>query len=127
MTPAGTAHYVYDLADHLVAELTDSGTTPREYIWLDDIPLAVVAYVDTPSPNLYYVRADHLNRPLKMTDGTEGRSVGCGLQSVRRPSTRSPAQHLTICASRPILPHDLLGFVDGPSGRRVRAPEELKT
>jgi RHS repeat-associated protein len=71
MTPAGTTHYVYDFAGHLIAESTDTGTTTREYIWLDDMPLAVVADVDTPSPNLYYVHADHLDRPLKMTDGTE--------------------------------------------------------
>ena len=30
---------------------TASATT-REYVWLDDIPLAVVADVDTASPNL---------------------------------------------------------------------------
>ena len=71
MTPAGTTHYVYDLAGHLIAESTDTGTTTREYVWLNDMPLAVVADVDTPSPNLYYVHADHLDRPLKMTDGTE--------------------------------------------------------
>jgi RHS repeat-associated protein len=71
MTPAGTTHYVYDRDGHLIAEATNTGTTTREYVWLDDMPLAVVADVDTASPNLYFVHADHLDRPLKMTDGTE--------------------------------------------------------
>ena len=71
MTPAGTTHYVYDLAGHLIAESTDTGSTVREYVWLDDLPLAVVADIDTMSPNLNFVHADHLDRPLKMTDGTE--------------------------------------------------------
>jgi RHS repeat-associated protein len=42
-----------------------------EYVWLDDMPLAVVANVDTSSPSLYFVHADHLNRPIRMTDGSE--------------------------------------------------------
>jgi RHS repeat-associated protein len=71
MVPAGTTHYVYDRDGHLIAEATNTGTTTREYIWLHDMPLAVVADVDTASPNLYFVHADHLERPLKMTDGTE--------------------------------------------------------
>jgi RHS repeat-associated protein len=71
MTPAGTTHYVYDRAGHLIAEATNTGTTTREYIWFDDMPLAAVADVDTASPNLYYVHTDHLDRPLKMTDGSQ--------------------------------------------------------
>jgi RHS repeat-associated protein len=69
MTPAGTTHYVYDLAGHLIAEASDTGATLREYVWLDELPLAVVADVDTMSPNLYFVHADHLDRPVKMTNG----------------------------------------------------------
>jgi RHS repeat-associated protein len=71
MTPAGTTHYVYDLAGRLIAEASDTGATLREYVWLDDLPLAVVADVDTASPNLYFVHADQLDRPVKMTDGSK--------------------------------------------------------
>lgn len=71
MTPAGTTHYAYDQQGHLLVEASNSGNTVREYIWLDDMPLAVVADVDTVSPKLWYVHADHLNRPIKMTDGTK--------------------------------------------------------
>ncbi len=68
MTPAGTTHYLYDRAGHLLVEADDTGQTLREYVWLDDMPLAVVADVNTTTPNLYYVHADHLNRPIEMTD-----------------------------------------------------------
>jgi hypothetical protein len=43
----------------------------REYVWLNDMPLAVVADVDTTSPQLWFVHADHLERPIKMTDGSK--------------------------------------------------------
>jgi len=35
------------------------------------MPLVVVADVNTASPNLYFVHADHLNRPIKMTDAAQ--------------------------------------------------------
>jgi YD repeat-containing protein len=71
MSPAGTTHYVYDLSGRLIAEATNTGQTVREYIWLDDMPLGVVADVDTPSPKLWFVHPDHIDRPVKMTDGTQ--------------------------------------------------------
>jgi YD repeat-containing protein len=49
MTPAGTTHYVYDLAGRLLVEVDDNGQTLREYVWLDDMPLAVVSDVNTMS------------------------------------------------------------------------------
>jgi RHS repeat-associated protein len=70
MTPAGTTHYIYDTAGHLLAEASGTGTFLTEYIWLDDLPLAIEANLDT-SQNLYFVHADHLNRPLRMTDASE--------------------------------------------------------
>jgi RHS repeat-associated protein len=67
MTPAGTAHYVQDLDGRPIVEAA-GGAMLREYVWLDDMPLAVFADLDTASPQLYYVHPDHLNRPLRMTD-----------------------------------------------------------
>ena len=69
-TVNGSVHYIYDQADHIIAEV-DGSTAPqtlREYIWLDDQPIAVVSNVNTASPQLLYVHADHLNRPVMMTD-----------------------------------------------------------
>ncbi|HYB83300.1 MAG TPA: RHS repeat-associated core domain-containing protein [Mycobacterium sp.] len=70
LTPSGTTHYLYDLSGRLMAEASSSGTILTEYAWVDDLPLAVFANLDTAAPNLWYVHADHLNRPIKMTDGT---------------------------------------------------------
>lgn len=78
MTPSGrstrsftydavTTLYVHDLDDHIIAETDTSGQTLREYIWLGDIPLAVVDKVATGAPVIYYVHADHLGRPARMT------------------------------------------------------------
>jgi uncharacterized protein RhaS with RHS repeats len=71
MTPAGTTHYLYDLAGHLLVEADDTGQTLREYVWLDDMPLAVVSDVNTSSPNLYYVHADQIDTPVQITDGSK--------------------------------------------------------
>ena len=74
--PAGTVHYIYDTQGHLSAEADGTtGATLREYIWLAsndntpvDLPLALVTAVNTASPVLSMVHADHLGRPIRMTD-----------------------------------------------------------
>ena len=62
-----TTLYIHDLDDHIIAETDASGTTLREYIWVDDLPLAVVANANV-TPAIYYVHTDHLLRPARMTD-----------------------------------------------------------
>jgi RHS repeat-associated protein len=64
---ATTILYAYDTKDHIIAELNTSGQTLREYIWLNDMPVAVVDNVNT-TPVAYYVHVDHLMRPARMTD-----------------------------------------------------------
>jgi RHS repeat-associated protein len=71
MTPAGTTHYIYDRAGRLLAEATAAGVTQREYVWIDDTPLALYAGLDTSSPQQWYVHPDHLNRPSRMTDANQ--------------------------------------------------------
>ena len=66
-SPTTTTLYVYDLKGHVIAETDTSGATRREYIWMDDLPVAVVSGVNTANPTLYYVHADHLGRPARMT------------------------------------------------------------
>jgi len=76
--PAGTVHYIYDTDGHLIAEADGAtGATLREYIWLAsndntpvDLPLGLVTAVNTASPVLSLVHADHLGRPIRMTDAT---------------------------------------------------------
>ena len=63
-----TTLYVHDLDNHIIAETDASGVTLREYIWLNDLPVAVVDQVNTATPVIYYVHTDHLGRPARMTD-----------------------------------------------------------
>ena len=59
VTPTSTTIlYAYDTNNHIIAELNSSGQTLREYIWLNDMPVAVVDNVNT-SPVVYYVQVDH--------------------------------------------------------------------
>lgn len=62
-----TTLYVHDINDHIIAETDASGATQREYIWLNDIPVAVVDNVASGSPVIYFVHTDHLGRPARMT------------------------------------------------------------
>nr|WP_330085286.1 DUF6531 domain-containing protein [Methylocystis iwaonis] len=61
-----TTLYVHDINDHVIAETNAAGQTLREYIWLNDIPVAVVDGVNTATPAIYYVHTDHLGRPARM-------------------------------------------------------------
>jgi RHS repeat-associated protein len=67
---SGITQFVYDQAGHLLAESDDSGNTLTEYVWLDDMPIALVANVNI-NPSLYYVHVDHLDRPIMMTDANK--------------------------------------------------------
>ena len=62
-----TTLYVHDINNHIIAETSTAGTTLREYIWLDDLPVAVVDKVNTATPAVYWVHSDHLGRPARMT------------------------------------------------------------
>lgn len=89
-TPAGTTHLLYLLGDggafdalmpdaalmtggwanRVIAEAGASGTSVREYIWVDDLPLMVIddaAATATP----YWVISDPLGRPAMMTDSDQ--------------------------------------------------------
>jgi RHS repeat-associated protein len=65
---SGTTNYYYDEFGHVVLETDGSGNSLREYIWLGDMPVAIIDEVDTTAPVLYYVHADHLNRPIMVTN-----------------------------------------------------------
>lgn len=71
VTPAGTTHFAYDLAGRVLVEANSAnGATVREYIWFDAMPLAIVTDVDTATPQFLHVHADHLDRPIMLTDGS---------------------------------------------------------
>jgi YD repeat-containing protein len=80
-------HFVHDTFGNVIAETNGTGPagTTREYIWLPeteiaptsgsraqiDRPLGVVSGIGGPSPQLWMVHVDHLNRPVRMTDGAK--------------------------------------------------------
>jgi len=74
VSPAGTTQYLYDEFGHVVLETDGAGNSLREYIWLGDMPVAIIDQVNTATPVLYYVHVDHLNRPIMVTNSA-GASV----------------------------------------------------
>jgi len=56
-------HFVYDEAGHLIGEYDLNGAVIKEYIWLQDIPVAVRENNTT-----YNIYTDHLTTPREITD-----------------------------------------------------------
>ena len=129
---------LHDLAGHVLVEANGvGGATVREYIWMDDMPLAVVDNVNTGSPVLYHVHADHLDRPVMMTNsaktavweaqyrpfGEVSAVTGTATLNLRFPGQWYQLEaglaynwhrHYDATIGRYLQP-DPLGFVDGPS------------
>ena len=63
-----TTHYLYDLDSHLIAETLADGTMLREYIYLDEEPLALKEYQT--NPGTYYFINDHLGTPQQLVTAT---------------------------------------------------------
>jgi RHS repeat-associated protein len=67
---SATTHFVFDRLGHLLAEADGTtGAIQKEYIWLDDLPIAMVDDTGA-SPVITYIHADHLGTPQKMTDNS---------------------------------------------------------
>jgi len=71
LIPSGqTIHVVHDadgkrLAEYDYDPVSQTSTLLREYIWLEGVPIAVVE-----NDTLYYIRTDHIGRPVFATDAT---------------------------------------------------------
>ncbi|SHM29379.1 RHS repeat domain-containing protein [Rhizobacter sp. OV335] len=66
-----TVIFVYDLEGQLLGEYDQTGKALREYVWLDNIPVAM--FVSDPAnpsnpPLVFYIHADHLNAPRIVVD-----------------------------------------------------------
>jgi hypothetical protein len=61
--------FVFDRSGHLLEEANGSGTVQRDYIWFDNVPVAMVDDTGT-SPVSYYIHTDQLGTPQNMTDGS---------------------------------------------------------
>jgi RHS repeat-associated protein len=66
-----TVIFVYDLEGQLLGEYDQTGKALREYVWLDNIPVAMFmpdpANASNP-PQVFYIHADHLNAPRIVVD-----------------------------------------------------------
>lgn len=81
----GTTLYVYDQADHLLAEIEPPGTPLVSYVWKDDTPIAVILHprgqqranpaMALPADDVtVYLETDHLGTPRAAKDSA-GRTV----------------------------------------------------
>jgi RHS repeat-associated protein len=61
-----STYFVYDEAGHLVGEYDGSGNFIEETVWFGDTPVAALKPNGT-SINLFYVHADHLNTPRRIS------------------------------------------------------------
>ncbi len=69
---AGTTRLFHDNDNRVIAEVNAAGTAVREYIWMDDLPVAVLdGTTSTTNPTLFFVHADHLNRPVAMSNAAK--------------------------------------------------------
>ena len=57
-------YYAYDLDSRLISEIQADGTPIRDYVYLNNEPLAVREYQK--SPGLYFFLNDHLGTPQKL-------------------------------------------------------------
>ncbi|PPK76059.1 putative repeat protein (TIGR02543 family)/RHS repeat-associated protein [Methylobacter tundripaludum] len=77
-TNAGnTTQFFYDEQGHLTGEYDASGQLIQEIIWLGDLPVAVLkpATNSAATPDIYYIHADHLGTPRKITRPNDNRVV----------------------------------------------------
>ena len=71
-TTSAVTHYIHDADGQLLAEMDGATGNPiREYIWLGALPVGYVDRLGTSGASrLFYIHADHLGRPQKITDGS---------------------------------------------------------
>jgi uncharacterized protein RhaS with RHS repeats len=88
-----TTIYVHDINNHIIAERDAAGVTHREYIWLDDLPVALVDQVDTASPQIFMVHTDHLGRPVLLIS-TAGARAAVELRYIHQRHIRATASRI---------------------------------
>ena len=65
-------NYIFDAEGRLMAEHdAATGAVIREYIWIDDMPVAMVQYPGSTSPATYYIHTGQIGEPLMMTDASK--------------------------------------------------------
>lgn len=65
----GQRRFAYDLDGRLLGEYTSTGQALREYVYLNDTPVALLDYPNgTTTPIVYNILSDRLNTPREITD-----------------------------------------------------------
>jgi RHS repeat-associated protein len=62
----GTSYYVYDEGGQLIGTYDSAGNVVQEYVYLRDMPIAVLT--GTTNPMVYYVYTDQVMRPWTVTN-----------------------------------------------------------
>ncbi|MFV0665576.1 RHS repeat-associated core domain-containing protein, partial [Denitromonas sp.] len=70
LVPGGFVRYAYDAAHHLVGEYQADGSPIKEYLWLGDLPVAVIHTNPDNTTTAYALDTDHLGPPRLLTDAT---------------------------------------------------------
>ncbi|MFV0665574.1 RHS repeat domain-containing protein [Denitromonas sp.] len=70
LVPGGFVRYVHDAAHHLVGEYKADGTPIKEYVWIGDLPVAVIETHPDSTTTAYAIETDHLGTPRLLTDAT---------------------------------------------------------
>ncbi len=70
LVPGGFVRYVYDAAHHPIGEYKADGSPIKEYLWLGDLPVAMVIYNPDSTTTAYAIETDHLGTPRLLTDAT---------------------------------------------------------
>ena len=63
-----TTRYAYDEQGHLLGEYAASGTPIREYVWLGDTPVLMLAHTANQPPTVYLIHADQIDTPRMVQD-----------------------------------------------------------
>ncbi|WP_158218958.1 RHS repeat domain-containing protein [Roseateles aquatilis] len=64
---AGMRYFAYDLQGQLLGEYYATGPS-QEYVWLGDLPVAMLNGGTATAPEILYAYADHLNAPRLLVD-----------------------------------------------------------
>jgi len=71
LVPNGQIRFMYDGAHHVIGEYKADGTAIREYVWLGDLPVAVIDTNPDGTTSAYAIETDHLGTPRLLTDATQ--------------------------------------------------------
>jgi RHS repeat-associated protein len=73
-TGASATRFVYDESGRLWGEYDSAGTLIQEFVWLEDLPVAVIR-ANGAGTDLFYVHPDHLGTPRAITRASDNQFV----------------------------------------------------